>query len=308
MAQTSGRRRGTAVARLTTAAIAAALVGTSAGAAVADTPAPAPASVNGVQQAGERLVGAPSAAPRTVAAPAPVLPLMASVRSGDLYAYEPNGRGGLTSREWVTDSWQSIDASVQVVTGDVYGLYFRTLSGALGYSNGDRTTWLGEDWARYDVLRSVGNLGGAKYADLIARDRSGVLWLYLAKADGTLTGRKKVGPGWGQFTQLAGQGDLTGDGKADLVAADRSGVLWLYKGTGDYTKPFAPRTRIGSGWGQFNHLVSSGDVNLDGRSDLLARDKAGALWLYEGTGKAAAPFKAKKKIGNSGWNQYVQIF
>ncbi|MFH8371031.1 FG-GAP repeat domain-containing protein [Streptomyces sp. NPDC018031] len=309
MAPSSGRRRGAAVARLTTAAIAVALIGTSAGAAAADGPAPDPASPKVSSQASDRLARSVPAAPRAAAAaPAPVLPLWGAVRSGDLYMYEPNGRGGLKPRELVTDSWQSLDASVQVANGTEAGLYFRTLSGTFGYSDGAATTWLDGDWGRYDRFRSVGNLGGARQSDLLARDRAGVLWLYLAKADGTLTGRKKVGPGWGQYTQLAGQGDLTGDGKADLVAADRSGVLWLYKGTGDYTKPFTGRTKVGSGWGQFNHLVATGDVDLDGRSDLLARDKAGALWLYSGTGKATAPYRAKKKIGNSGWNQYVQLF
>ncbi|KUJ68743.1 hypothetical protein ACZ90_17890 [Streptomyces albus subsp. albus] len=291
------------MARLTTAAIVAALVGTSASAAVAGTPAPA-ASPKSPYQAADRQ----SAARTAKAAPAPILPLNGSVVSGDLYRYQPDGHGGLKPRKLVTDSWQSLDASVQVADGKEIGLYFRTRSHTLGYSDGSVTTWIPGDWTRYDMLRSVGDLGGARQSDLLARDRSGVLWLYLATSDHTLTGRKRVGPGWGAYTQLAGQGDLTGDGRADLVAADRSGKLWLYKGTGDYTKPFARRTLVGSGWGQFNHLLSTGDLTFDGKADLLARDRAGALWLYTGTGRASAPFKAKKKIGASGWNQYVQLF
>ncbi|WKX73065.1 VCBS repeat-containing protein [Streptomyces sp. XD-27] len=307
MARLSGRTRGRAAARLTTAAIAAALVGTSAGAAVADSPAPAPAPVKSLHKATERLGDLPQAAPRTAGvAAAPILPLFAATRSGDLYMYRANGHGGLKAREFVT-RWQTIDASVQAVTGNNVALYTRTPDGTLNYSDG-AVKRIGTGWGQYDLLRSVGNVGGAKQADLLARDRSGALWLYLAKSDGTLTGRKKVGTGWGQYTQLAGQGDLTGDGKADLVAVDRSGVAWLYKGTGDYTKPFASRSRIGTGWGQFNHVLSTGDLTFDGRADLVARDKAGALWVYAGTGRASAPFKAKKKIGASGWNQYAQLF
>ncbi|MFC0599045.1 FG-GAP repeat domain-containing protein [Streptomyces palmae] len=291
MVRVPGRHRGRTLARLTTAAIAAALIGTSA--TVADAAVPAPVK---------------TARKATAPTPAPILPLNGSVVSGDLYQYQPNGRGGLKPRQLVTDSWQSLDASVQIADGKKTGLYFRTLSHTLGYSNGSETTWIPGDWAQYDLLRSVGNVGGARQADLLARDRSGVLWLYLAKDDHTLTGRKRVGPGWNTYTQMAGQGDLTGDGKADLVAADRAGKLWLYKGTGDYKKPFAKRTLVGGGWNQFNHLLSTGDLTFDGKADLLARDKAGALWLYTGTGKASAPFKTKKKIGNSGWNQYVQLF
>ncbi|KAF2774605.1 hypothetical protein [Streptomyces sp. OM5714] len=37
--------------------------------------------------------------------------------------------------------------------------------------------------------------------------------------------------------------------------------------------------------------------------DLVARDSAGVLWLYRGTGSASAPYAARTKIGG-GWNTY----
>ncbi len=98
------------------------------------------------------------------------------------------------------------------------------------------------------------------------------------------------------------QGDLTGDGKADIVAKDKSGVLWLYKGTGNYKAPFSSRTRVGGGWNTYNNIVSVGDIDIDGVTDLVARNKSGALYLYKGTGNAASPFKSPVKIGSGGWN------
>ncbi|MFB7504072.1 MULTISPECIES: hypothetical protein [Streptomyces] len=65
--------------------------------------------------------------------------------------------------------------------------------------------------------------------------------------------------------------------------------------------------RVSPGWNQLNKLVATGDGDSDGHSDLLARDPKGNLWLHKGTGKAAAPFKPRVKIG-TGFNQYRDLF
>ncbi|MER5707723.1 VCBS repeat-containing protein [Streptomyces sp. NPDC042898] len=156
---------------------------------------------------------------------------------------------------------------------------------------------VGRGWNTYSTVLSPGNLGGAKEADLIGVDKTGVLYSYLAYPDGRLTTRVRVGGGWNTYSQIAGQGDLTGDAKADIVARDKTGVLWLYKGTGNWKAPFTGRTKIGSGWNAYDRLVSTGDINLDGKVDLLARKSNGDLFRYLGTGNAVAPFKAPVKVG-----------
>lgn len=135
-----------------------------------------------------------------------------------------------------------------------------------------------------------------------------MLWLYLGYNNGGIAPRVKVGGGWNAYNQITGKGDLTGDGKADIVARDGSGVLYLYKGTGNYKAPYSARTRIGGGWNAFNSLLSIGDMNFDGIADLVARDTAGALWLYKGTGNASSPFHTKVKIGTNGWNGFRLMF
>ncbi|QNP67793.1 hypothetical protein [Streptomyces genisteinicus] len=62
---------------------------------------------------------------------------------------------------------------------------------------------VGGGWQVYNLLTAAGNLAGAPGGDLLARDTSGVLWLYLGKGDGTFTARRKVGGGWQRFTHIA---------------------------------------------------------------------------------------------------------
>ncbi|MGK5631652.1 FG-GAP repeat domain-containing protein, partial [Streptomyces sp. URMC 123] len=299
MAKLSGRKRGRALTRIATAVLAATLVGATAGTAMADGTQPAAQGI----ESGAMPQSAPSSTIEAVATgSAPVFPLFGVEPSGNVYVYGPNGKGGLTDREYVDEGWQDITAAAnldQNKDGESDALYFWDNAGGLHYQT-DEYKYIGGGWTIYNKVLAPGQLGGGQASDIIARDKSGVLWIYLGYGDGTVTGRVKVGAGWEIYNQIAGQGDLTGDGRTDIVARDGSGVLWLYKGTGDYRAPFAPRVKIGAGWNIFNNLVSTGDVNVDGRSDLIARGTDGTLWLYKGTGNAAAPFEPRVNIGTGG--------
>ncbi|MFD8971610.1 MULTISPECIES: VCBS repeat-containing protein [Streptomyces] len=163
---------------------------------------------------------------------------------------------------------------------------------------------VGRGWNTYKTILSPGNIGGAKEADLVGVDKTGVLYSYLTYPNGTTTARVRVGGGWNVYDQVAGQGDLTGDGKPDIVAKEKStGYLYLYKGTGNWKAPFSGRTKIGQGWNAYDRLIAVGDLNLDGKVDLLARKPSGALMRYYGTGIAATPFKAPTQIG-TGYQAY----
>ncbi|MFF3457066.1 FG-GAP repeat domain-containing protein [Streptomyces sp. NPDC002730] len=163
---------------------------------------------------------------------------------------------------------------------------------------------IGTGWQNYNQIEAVGNVGGASVGDLVARDKSGTLWLYLGKSDGTFATRTKVGGGWQIYRQLAGGGDLTGDGKADLVATDTAGALWLYKGTGDAHAPFAARKKIGAGWQIYNQVTATGNIAGSSAGDLVARDASGVLWLYQGRGDGT--LSTRVKIGG-GWHTYTHV-
>ncbi|CAM5595691.1 hypothetical protein SXANM310S_01604 [Streptomyces xanthochromogenes] len=306
MARINSRKSGTSLSRFAVAAVVSALVGVSAGAASADTGTGTRTGTWGhLPAATKHAPTAPNEAAKVAATPTnaanPVFPLLGVDNANQGWLYGPNGTGGLTPREAVEGSLANLANDAYVdndADGYIDGEWQWSPTGDLHFwpdANTDKP--IGGGWNIYDKVLSPGNLGGAQGYDIIARDAAGVLWLYLGYGDGTVTSRIKVGAGWDAYTQLAGKGDLDGDGKADIVARDTSGVLWFYKGTGNYNAPFAPRTRIGSGWNMFDTLVSSGDVDLDGRTDLVAREPGGNLWLYKGTGNAAAPYQARVQIG-----------
>ncbi|MFJ6102475.1 FG-GAP repeat domain-containing protein [Streptomyces sp. NPDC092359] len=304
MAKSSGLNRTGVLSRVTVAAITAALVGTTTAAVAADAPRTA-------RSAAAAESGTRAGATAATAVVTPENSLFGAAANGDLSRYDPNGSGGLQAAKDGGNGWQYSKTITQVdhdADGHSDGLWF-VENNRLAYMKfGGTPTDIGGGWGVYTKVFSASNLGGGTADDLLARDSSGVLWLYLGYGNGKIAARTKVGAGWNAYNQITGKGDLTNDGKADIVARDGSGVLWLYKGTGDYKKPFAGRVKIGAGWNAFNTLISVGDINFDGVSDLIARDGSGALWLYKGTGNAAAPFHTKVKIGTSGWNTYRLMF
>ncbi|CAM5547717.1 hypothetical protein SSPIM334S_04081 [Streptomyces spiroverticillatus] len=309
MAKSTSRTRGRILSRLTVAALAAALVGTTAGAAqageipfrerTAELKSVSPAPQNAPQNAARGVARAAEEGVRQE---------LYAFAGPKFYWYTPDGKGGYQARDTKNNTtWGTLKFLTHTdrdFDGYTDGIWEWHTDGSLYYQDDLGGRRVGGGWKIYNTLFSPGNLGGAAGYDVLARDASGVLWLYLGYGDGNLTARTKVGSGWGQYTQITGRGDISGDGKADIVARDRSGTLWLYQGTGDRKAPFKGRTKIGGGWNTYNTLVGTGDLDFDGITDLVARDTKGALWRYSGTGNPAVPYNQRVKIGTSGWNQY----
>ncbi|MFD3946235.1 FG-GAP repeat domain-containing protein [Streptomyces sp. NPDC058579] len=164
----------------------------------------------------------------------------------------------------------------------------------------------GSGWSVYNLLVGPGDLSGDGKGDLLARDKSGNLYLYKGSGTGDhLATRIKIGAGWGAFNQIVGAGDYSGDGRADIVTRDGAGGLFLYRGTGSATAPFMAKVKIGSGWNTYTKLVAPGDLNGDGKAELLGVNAAGELWRYSPTGAAA--FGPRVKIG-TGWQIYTGVY
>ncbi|MFH8622582.1 FG-GAP repeat domain-containing protein [Streptomyces vietnamensis] len=231
---------------------------------------------------------------------------LARDKAGTLFWYGGLNNGKITAREQqgTTGGWAGANLSfVSALDGGPYADLLETYQGHL--YNRDRD--LGGGWQIYNLLVGPGDLSGDGKADLLARDSAGVLWLYQGNGAGTgFASRIKVGSGWGAYNRILGAGDFSGDGRADVVVRDGSGNLYLYKGTGNRTAPFAGRVRIGTGWGTYTKLVTPGDLNGDGRADLLGVTAAGDLYRYLGTGTSAA-ITSRVKIGY-GYQTYANLY
>lgn len=232
------------------------------------------------------------AAPRNGIGPAAVAEGTFTVtREGQPHDFNDNGTPDVLTRDAAGRLWRS-DTRFDAGTG----------GGQLGA--GEAKALVGGGWNVYDRIEATGNLGGSEVGDLVARDTSGVLWLYQGNGRGGFATRAKVGGGWQAYDKVAGGSDLTGDGRNDLLATDRSGVLWLYPGTGNATAPFSARKKVGGGWGVFNDLTAVGNIGGAAAGDLVARDKDGVLWLY--LGKGDGTFAPRTRIG-AGWGPYTHL-
>jgi hypothetical protein len=171
-------------------------------------------------------------------------------------------------------------------------------------------------WDAFNALVAIQDFNGDGKGDLLARKPDGTLWFYPGNGTGAYGTPKRIGDyGWDAFDSFAGVGDVNGDGKNDLLARKPDGTLWLYPGTGrvDATSNgHAGAKKIGAfGWEVFDAITGAGDLNGDGRSDLLARQPNGSLWLYKGTGKVDAAnsgYQVGVKVGAYGWEAFDQLF
>ncbi|MFF2522662.1 FG-GAP repeat domain-containing protein [Streptomyces liangshanensis] len=159
-------------------------------------------------------------------------------------------------------------------------------------------------WTQYDVLTSPGDISGDGLPDLIARNAStGAVYLYKGTSAGKLSARVRLYANWKTYKKIVGTGDLNGDGIGDLIIQDKSNNLYRYAGKGNGT--FAAAVKVFTDWGgSYNTIVGPGDLNHDGKADLVSRDTAGVLWRNYGDGKGS--FGARTKIA-TGWGGYKSL-
>jgi hypothetical protein len=145
-----------------------------------------------------------------------------------------------------------------------------------------------------------GDWSGDGNADVAAIDAAGDLWLHRGNGAGQVAAaRTQLGNGWATYTAIPA-GDLTGDGQPDLLGVDKAtGLLYLYKWQAA-AGAFSSAQRVGNGWLGWQ-LHAAGDLNGDGRGDIIGIDQRGDMFCYAGSG--AGTFQKSVKCGN-GWGAY----
>ena len=163
---------------------------------------------------------------------------------------------------------------------------------------------LATGWSGVTAVVAPGDFTGDAYPDLLSRTTDGHLWLHPGTGNATFGSPVDLGGGWNAYSTLLSPGDFTGDGRTDLLGVRSNGDLHLYRGNG--AGRFAdPGTRIGTGWGAFDAVLSPGDFTGDARADVIARKPDGTLWLYAGNGRGG--WAATGRSIGQGWQNFTTV-
>ncbi|WP_411147150.1 FG-GAP repeat domain-containing protein [Streptomyces sp. A30] len=145
-----------------------------------------------------------------------------------------------------------------------------------------------------------GDFDGDGTSDLVYRNVEGRLYINTGPAETMV-----VDADVAKVKDVLTPGDLDSDGVQDVLTLSSSGVLSFHPGI--YARVpggLGSRRTVATGWQAYNKVAVPGDMNADGKADLLARTPTGTLYYYPGKGTGA--FGSRVKIG-TGWQQYDEL-
>lgn len=179
--------------------------------------------------------------------------------------------------------------------------------GGAGMNTFGAASQVGSGWNGY-VIAAVADLYGSGRAGILAVAPDGSLLYYPNNgASGTAVfgAASQVGIGWTGYT-IAAATDLYSSGRPGLLSTAPDGSLSYYANTtGTGTGTFRSPSLVGSGWNGWT--VDAADIDGDGKPDLLAVDRTGALYLYPNVGRAGTGTFGRPLEVGYGWTGWRAI-
>ncbi|SDK22793.1 Repeat domain-containing protein [Nocardioides sp. YR527] len=142
-------------------------------------------------------------------------------------------------------------------------------------------------------------------ADLIFVRNDGSAGIRKGRGDGTFAAvfKNLSTSTFSGVSKITAVGNIGGTSANDLVGKNAKGYLVRYtgNGAGGFTRAGTTRSL-----GGFDKLAATGDVNQDGRRDLIGR-KSGALYYFKGSGSGTFGAPVKLATQSPAWSSLAQI-
>lgn len=189
-------------------------------------------------------------------------------------------------------------------------LWYYAGSGFLndGFNGWAAVNEFGSGWSAFKKVFRVTNWNDDDTESIMAVSSNGNLYEWNTDGDGDFLNNGAstlIGTGWNEFSDIMVVNNWTGDGHADLLGRTPSGSLYLYEtnGSGGWENNGIGQL-IGTGWNEFNTVLTPGNWKGDGNQALIGRTPNGTLFLYESNEAGGWQNNGIGQQIGTGWNVF----